>query len=186
MFEMHEYVRYGSYGLFQIVGVKRKTLNNGTVKDCYVLHGVQQMKTRIETPIDNPGLRKALNRRDIDRLIMMMPAIETNWITDKKKREEEFRNALRCGDCVALVRVMKTIYNLQEEKARHGKHVSYTDHAIFEQAQQQLLEEIAFGAHIRIEEADLYIRKKLGAITRQLNRNEAANQYAKKSSPWKG
>lgn len=186
MFEMHEYVRYGSYGLFQIVGVKQKTLNNGTVKDCYVLHGVQQMKTRIETPIDNPRLRKALNRRDIDRLIMTMPAIETNWITDKKKREEEFRNALRCGDCVALVRVMKTIYTLQEEKARHGKHVSYTDHAIFEQAQQQLLEEIAFGAHIRIEEADLYIRKKLGAITRQLNRNEAANQYAKKSSPRKG
>lgn len=164
MFEIHEYVRYGSFGLFQIVGVKQKTLSNGTVKDCYVLHGIQQMKTRIETPVDNPVLRKALNRRDIDRLITTMPTIETNWITDKKKREEEFCNAIRCGDCVALVRVMKAIYTLQEEKARNGKHVSYTDHAIFEQARQQLLEEIAFGAHISIEEADLYIRKKLAAI----------------------
>lgn len=164
MFEIHEYVRYGSFGLFQIVGVKQKTLSNGTVKDCYVLHGIQQMKTRIETPVDNPVLRKALNRRDIDHLITTMPAIETNWITDKKKREEEFRNALRCGDCVALVRVMKAIYTLQEEKARNGKHVSYTDHAIFEQARQQLLEEIAFGTHISIEEADLYIRKKLAEI----------------------
>ena len=131
------------------------------MKDCYVLYGVQQVKTRIETPVDNPGLRKVLSMEDIDSLITKMPDIETNWITDKKKREEEFRNALRCGDCIALVRVMKTIYAVKEEKARNRKQLSYTDHSIFEQAQQQLLEEIAFGAQISVEEADDYIRKKL-------------------------
>lgn len=88
MFEVHDYVRYGSFGLFQIVAVIQKTLKNGTVKDCYVLHGVQQIKTRIETPVDNPGLRKALSIQDIDSLITKMPDIETNWITDKKRREE--------------------------------------------------------------------------------------------------
>lgn len=161
MFEVHDYVRYGSFGLFQIVAVIQKTLKNGTVKDCYVLHGVQQIKTRIETPVDNPGLRKALSIQDIDSLITKMPDIETNRITDKKRREEEFRNALRCGDCVALIRVMKTIYAVREERSRNGKHLSYTDHSIFEQAQQQLLEEIAFGAHVSVEEADQYIRNKL-------------------------
>ena len=105
--------------------------------------------------------RKVLSMEDIDSLITKMPDIETNWIMDKKKREEEFRNALRCGDCIALVRVMKTIYAVKEEKARNRKQLSYTDHSIFEQAQQQLLEEIAFGAQISVEEADDYIRKKL-------------------------
>ena len=160
MFEIHDYVRYGSFGLFQIVDKIQKTIKNGVVKDCYVLYGVQQVKTRIETPVDNPGLRKVLSMEDIDSLITKMPDIETNWITDKKKREEEFRNALRCGDCIALVRVMKTIYAVKEEKARNRKQLSYTDHSIFEQAQQQLLEEIAFGAQISVEEADDYIRKK--------------------------
>lgn len=161
MFKLYDYVRYGSFGLFKVVGIIQKTLKNGTVKDCYVLEGVQQVETRIETPVDNPSLRKALTMKDIEQLITKMPDIEPKWITDKKKREEDFRQALRCGDCVALVRVMKTIYALKEEKMKSGKHLSYTDNSIFEQAQQQLLEEIAFGAKVSLEEADAYIRDRL-------------------------
>lgn len=161
MFEIHDYVRYGSFGLFQIVGKIQKTIKNGVVKDYYVLYGVQQIKTRIETPVENPGLRKVLSMKDIDSLITKMPDIEPDWIMDKKKREEEFHTALRSGDCIALVRIMKTMYAVKEEKARSRKQLSYTDHSMLAQAQQQLLEEIAFSAHMSIEEADSYIRSKL-------------------------
>ena len=158
MFQKNDVVRYGSLGIFHIQDIITKKMPDGTEKLCYVLHTQQTLETRIVTPVDNSKLRRVFNEGELQALIANMPKIEYEWIKDKKQREEFYQKALHSGDCMALIQVIKSIYLVKEEKEKKGKSISYTDLSVFQEAQRQLWEEVAYSAHIAIEDADAYIR----------------------------
>ena len=88
MFKEKDYVRYGSRGIFQVEQIIKKELKPRHPETCYVLSSVYGIHTQIVTPASNPQLRRVMNREEIDRMIDEMPLLESDWIDDKRKREE--------------------------------------------------------------------------------------------------
>lgn len=161
MYEVDTYVRYGGNGVFRIKEIITKKLSMRERKKYYVLERVFGVETQITTPIDNPNLRAIISKQDVDALIEKMPSLQTNWIDDRRLRNEAFKSMLASNDIYQLATLIKTIHDKQEEKEREKKQISDEDLATFHQAEEILAEEIALIVGLEKEEVTPYILKKV-------------------------
>lgn len=161
MYEVDTYVRYGGNGVFRIKEIITKKLSMRERKKYYVLERVFGVETQITTPIDNPNLRSIISKQDVDALIEKMPSLQTNWIDDRRLRNEAFKSMLASNDIYQLATLIKTIHDKQEEKEREKKQISDEDLATFHQAEEILAEEIALIVGLEKEEVTPYILKKV-------------------------
>lgn len=62
-----------------------------------------------------------MNREEIDRMIDEMPLLESDWIDDKRKREETYRAILEEGNGRKLAQLIVSIYSQKQDKLKGPK-----------------------------------------------------------------
>ena len=104
--------------------VEVRILSYGSGKEerlCYTLIPCRDPGSTIFTPVDNQKvlMRPVMTREEAMDLIGQMREISPLWIQNERKREEEYREAVRTCDG-KTVRIIKTIY-LRRRKMKRGK-----------------------------------------------------------------
>ena len=128
----------------------------GQMQDYYVLKPVFGDQSTIFVPVKNEALTKKMRRvmtvEEINRIIEAMPFEDTEWIENENERKEQFRGALTQGDPMGLVRIIKSLYEHQQEQQQHGRKLRAADERFFHDAEKMLYDEFALVLKIEPEE----------------------------------
>ncbi|KDR96718.1 transcriptional regulator, CarD family [Peptoclostridium litorale DSM 5388] len=161
MFKINDYVMYGSMGVCQIIDIsKEKYLNlSSDETEFYVLQTVYNNKMTIKTPVNNPkvSMREIITKDDVLSLISTISETETMWVNDDRKRNTDFRAALRRGTSEDYIKIIKTLYLEKKEKSAAGKKLRKMDEEIMKAAEKQLYEEFAIALNLSPSEVVPFI-----------------------------
>lgn len=160
MFNVGDYIVYGVNGVCKVEEIG--SLDSGNLpKDrvYYTLLPVYLKGSKIFTPADNKKvlMRPVLNKDEAMELIDDIRNIDALWITDEKKRENDYRDALKKCDCKELVRIIKTIYSRKQGRIAEGKKMTMGDEKYFHMAEESLYGELAIPLNMDKEEVKYFI-----------------------------
>lgn len=170
MFKSGDYVVYGSRGVCQVEGVG--TLSTpGVTKGriYYTLRPYYQNGTTIFTPADGNKviMRPVTAREEAMELIEDMNQIETLWIGDEKKREQQYKEAMRQCSIREQVKIIKTIYERKQMRIAEGKKVTVVDEKYFHLAEDGLYGELAISLGLTRDEAKKHVVSRVTQIAEE-------------------
>lgn len=164
MFEVGEFVVYGSKGVCRIVDISHIDIS-GADKDrlYYVLSPIGDKNAKIYAPTDNPKItmRKVISKEEADKLILELPEIELLWVPDDKQREAKYKEVMRTCDYRAWVSIVKTLYLRKKERMAQGKKITALDERYMKAAENELYGELSLTLGIPREEMEDYIKDKI-------------------------
>lgn len=160
MYQIGDFVIYGGNGVCRVDNIG--PLNNGGVsKDVkfYTLVPYYLKGSKIFTPVDSTKvlMRAVISKEEATQLIHEIGEIDTFMVTDEKKREEIYKEALRTCDCRELVSIIKTLYYRRQERLAQGKKVTASDDRYFHMAEENLYGELAITLGMTKDEVREYI-----------------------------
>lgn len=160
MFNVGDYIIYGVSGVCKVEEIG--SLNSGNLpKDrvYYTLLPVYLKGSKIFTPADNAKvlMRPVLNKDEAMELIDDIKNIDALWIADEKKRENDYRDALKKCDCKELIRIIKTIYSRRQDRIAEGKKMTMGDEKYFHMAEENLYGELAIPLKMDKESVKCFI-----------------------------
>lgn len=132
----------------------RRLTESSDEKQYYCLAPIADSRSKVFVPVDSDkaNLRKAMNQEEAVALIHAIPRIETRWIESDKNREQEYKNAMRSNDPVALVGIIKNLYLRNKDRLEHGKKITAIDDRYFKLAENALYSEIAHALDKKTED----------------------------------
>jgi len=159
MFNINDYVVYGSNGVCKVQDIKKdKDMSNEEV-EYYILVPVYNERMTIKTPVNNTKvlMREVLTKDEVSDLIKIMAKNETVDIEDIKKRNEAFRIGLRSGDSEDLIKIINSIKFEKKEKEALGKKLNKTEEDIMVNARKQLYQEFSIALGIEFDDVKEYV-----------------------------
>ncbi|MGN0383227.1 MAG: CarD family transcriptional regulator [Eubacterium sp.] len=146
MFDVGEYVVYGNSGVCRVDKIGKIELS-GFPKDkvYYTLVPVYQKDSKVYTPVDNDRvvMRAVISKKDAENLINDIKNIGLLEGADGKRKEEIFKEAMKTGNCVEWIKVIKTIYLKKQTRLSQGKKATTCDEKYFKIAEDSLYGELA-------------------------------------------
>lgn len=166
MFEVGDYVVYGTNGVCKVEAVGRidsSIMDNK--RTFYTLIPFYSRTGRIYVPVDSDkvSIRRILSKDEALTFIEGIKDIETLWISDEKTRELTYKEALGTHDCHEYVRIIKTIYFRKEERIAEKKKLTATDERYFRMAEDQLYGELGVSLSMEKDKVRDYIVERMGA-----------------------
>ena len=127
----------------------------------YTLRPCFDQAATIYVPVDGDdnALRFALSRDEVNALMKEIDDLDQINISDEKKRETEYKNAVNSKDPRKLIRIIKTMYYRRKARMESGKKSTAIDERYFRIAENRLYEEMALALSIDRDEVKDYIRK---------------------------
>ncbi len=163
MFAIGERVVHESDGICTVADIG--TLNMEHIsreRKYYTLIPFYDKGSKVFIPVDAAeSLREAMDKEAVEELLEALPAIEPIIIQDEKRREQEYKEAIRSGDCKRIIQIIKTIYLRQEQRIEVGKKITEVDGRYFRMAEDKLYGEIALAMHMEKSEVLQFIKKYL-------------------------
>ncbi|MGN0141383.1 MAG: CarD family transcriptional regulator [Roseburia sp.] len=164
MFEIGEYIVYGSKGVCRIDDITHLDIS-GADNDrlYYVLTPIGDVNGKIYAPTDNQKvvMRRVISQEEARQLIRELPGIELLWVPDEKQREGKYKEALRACDYHAWVSIVKTLYLRKKERTAQGKKITVLDEKYMRAAENELYSELSVALEIPKEQMEDYIREQL-------------------------
>ena len=160
MFEVGDYVIYGTNGVCQVEAVgKIASSIMDTKRIYYTLVPFYSKTGKIYVPADSEkvSIRKILSKEEALAFVEKIKDIEELWVADEKPRELTYKEAFRKHDCHEYVRIIKTIYFRREERIAEKKKLTATDERYFRMAEDQLYGELAVSLSMEKDEVKDYI-----------------------------
>ena len=164
MFKIGDYIVYGNNGVCivkEITSMEIKGIDN--TKLYYKLAPVENSRNTIVTPIDNEAvvMRRMISRDDAENLIERVPTLSPVPIPDDKQREEVYKTVMKSCDPCEWFRIIITLYNRKQERARQGKKSTSIDDRYFKQIENNLYGELALALGRDRNDVVDYIKGKL-------------------------
>lgn len=162
MFDIGDYIVCGSNGVCRVKEIGPLSMNGADrTRKYYTLEQIYPGGGRIFTPVDNQKvvMRPVLSKAEADELVDEMTDIDILWISNDRKREDEYKQALRKCDCKELVRIIKTLYQRKKTRIAAGKKVTAADEKYFKIAEDCLYGELAISFNMEKDEVKEYIKK---------------------------
>ncbi len=164
MFEVGEYIFYGSTGVCQVAEIK-KMAPPGTKADrlYYELEPVYDRGRRVFTPVGNEKvlMRKIVTAKEADELIGKVKEIDTLQIPNEKQREETYKKAMRACSCEEWIRIIKTLYLRGKTRQAEGKKITSSDARYLRQAEDNLYGELSIALKIPKDEVEDFITRRV-------------------------
>ncbi len=160
MFDVGDYVIYGSEGVCRVGAIGRLDLDGKkTEKLYYTLFPVYVSGTKVYTPVDNTKIvmRAIISKEETNRLISEIPDMGPIEVPDERSREQIYKEVLKNCDCRDLVRLIKTVYTRRQKRLSGGKKVTAVDDKYYKNAEAQLYGELAIPLELKREEVRDYI-----------------------------
>ncbi|MBQ7986383.1 MAG: CarD family transcriptional regulator [Clostridia bacterium] len=162
-----DYIRYASNGVCLIDDIKSIDINRSkNPKSFYVLKPISASSSTIYVPLDNNELvskmRYILSKTEIDSLINSVKNDKIDWISDRKERNNSFKQIIKDSDPRELLKLVSCIYLKKQELSADGKKLSSTDEGHLLQAEALIENEFAFVLKLDGLGVGNYIRAMLG------------------------
>ncbi len=159
MFQIGDYIICGSNGVCKVMDIGSNVPGAVEGRVYYTLTSAYQKGTVVYTPVDNKKvvMRPILSREEAEELIAGIKDIDMLWVSDDKKREETYKEALRSCDCKKLVGIIKNLYNRKKERMAAGKKNITNDEKYFKMAEDILYEELAISLGMDKSDVKQYI-----------------------------
>lgn len=161
MFAIGETVVHDSDGICTVADIG--TLDMAHIskeRQYYTLIPFYDKRSKLFIPVDAAGsLRIAMDEKAVRELLEALPKIEPIEIQDEKRRELEYKAAIRSGDCKRVIQIIKTIYLRQEKRIEDGKKITEVDERYFRMAEDKLYGEIALAMKMEKSEVLGFIKK---------------------------
>lgn len=164
MFEVGEYIVYGCKGVCRVEEITHINIpGSNRDKLYYVLAPFGDEKGRIYAPTDNEkvAMRKVITRAEAEALIQEMPQIEGLWVSDEKKRELKYKEALKTCDYRAWISIIKTLYFRKKERIAQGKKITSLDERYLKATENELYSELSLTLGVPKKEMEAFICKQL-------------------------
>lgn len=164
MFKVGEYVVYGHNGVCQVtkIGPLENMVKNKE-RLYYTLIPYGESGSTVFAPVDSQKipLRRIISKEEALSLIDEMKEIAALVITEERKREETYKNALKTCDCRNLVSLIKTIYGRKKEREAQGKRLTAADSRYFRTAENALYDELAAALGMESAKVKEYVLNKM-------------------------
>ncbi len=166
MFETGKYVVYRNKGVCCIREIAHLDIP-GTDPErlYYILNPVSNSNARLYLPIDcdESMVRPVMSRSEASALIDEIPEIGLLEVTDEKKREAVYKEAMKSCDCRRLVSVIKTLYQRRDERLANGKKVTVLDDRYLRAAEHELYDELSIALDLPKDQMQDYMDDWMGA-----------------------
>ena len=164
MFEIGELIIYGGNGVCRVEKIGPIDTGMG-MKDrmYYRLNPLKNKDSRIFTPVDNEKviMRPTMTKEDALALIDQIQDVETLWIGDERRRETEYKEAVRKCDCREYVKIIKTIYLRKEARLADGKKVTAVDERYYAIAEENLYGELAVALGMDRDQTKTFVEQRV-------------------------
>ena len=164
MFEIGELIIYGGNGVCRVEKIGPIDTGMG-MKDrmYYRLNPLKNKDSRIFTPVDNEKviMRPTMTKEDALALIDQIQNVETLWIGDERRRETEYKEAVRKCDCREYVKIIKTIYLRKEARLADGKKVTAVDERYYAIAEENLYGELAVALGMDRDQTKTFVEQRV-------------------------
>ena len=164
MFEIGELIIYGGNGVCRVEKIGSIDTGMGTKgRMYYTLNPLKNKDSRIFTPVDNEKviMRPTMTKEDALALIDQIQNVETLWIGDERRRETEYKEAVRKCDCREYVKIIKTIYLRKEARLADGKKVTAVDERYYAIAEENLYGELAVALGMDRDQAKTFVEQRV-------------------------
>lgn len=164
MFEVGDYVVHGNSGVCRVEAVQPM---EGIGSDCeriyYTLVPLYSTGSRLFVPTDSKKVvtRAVMTKKEVKKLLEEWDEIDTLWVDNDKKREEIYKEALRSCDCRQWVKLIKTSYQRNQSRLKHGKKATTSDERYLHMAEDSLFGELAIPLGMTRGEAEDYFIEKI-------------------------
>lgn len=164
MFEIGELIIYGGNGVCRVEKIGPIDTGMGTKgRMYYTLNPLKNKDSRIFTPVDNEKviMRPTMTKEDALSLIDQIQNVETLWIGDERRRETEYKEAVRKCDCREYVKIIKTIYLRKEARLADGKKVTAVDERYYAIAEENLYGELAVALGMDRDQTKTFVEQRV-------------------------
>lgn len=164
MFEIGELIIYGGNGVCRVEKIGPIDTGMGTKgRMYYTLNPLKNKDSRIFTPVDNEKviMRPTMTKEDALALIDQIQNVETLWIGDERRRETEYKEAVRKCDCREYVKIIKTIYLRKEARLADGKKVTAVDERYYAIAEENLYGELAVALGMDRDQTKIFVEQRV-------------------------
>lgn len=166
MFTIGDLVMYGIHGVCRIVDVQVRAIDRKKV-EYLVLEPQHQAGSQYLVPSGNPNamakLRPMLSREELEELLASQQVREECWIADENARKQYYRELANSGDRVALLRMVRALYQHRQEQMKAGRKFHLCDENFLRDAQRLIETEFSVVLGIAPEEVREYVLQKLSA-----------------------
>lgn len=147
----------------KVIGIKKDKTNG---LNYYVLVPIDDDSLIIDVPTDNRMgfIRNILSQEEAEKLIEKIPSIEPLKNIDDKYIEKIYKDLLYNGNHEDLIKIIKTSYLRNENRANSKKKLSDKDIKYFEQAEKYLYNELSVSLGMTFEETKAYIIRKVSEL----------------------
>ena len=160
MFSIGEYIIYGMNGVCRVEEIGPMSMGGiDSDKEYYTLLPLYTKGSRVFTPVDNQKvvMRPVISKKEACALIDDMKNIGHIEVTDDKRRELAYKEAVKSCDCRQLISIINTVLKRKEERLAQGKKMSACDERYLKQAQDTLYGEFAISLKIDKGEVEEFI-----------------------------
>ena len=165
MYQIGDYVIYGSTGVCQITGIAERTARSGGCRKYYTIKPLYQT-CMIYAPVDSDKLfmRPVISRDEAERLIDTIPGVQTEACESHVLKElvEHYESAMRSHDCGDLITLTMSIYAKKRVAQASGRRMGAVDTTFMKRAEELLYGELAVALGIPREDVPAYIAKRVG------------------------
>lgn len=164
MFEIGQWVLYGSHGVCRVVGTEKQLVNRKRT-EYLVLEPLTHSESRFYLPTGNPTamgkLKAVLSAEELTALLGSEEIRENAWIQDEGQRKLAYRELINGGDRTSLLRMVCSLYRYKEAQAAAGRKFHQCDDNFLRDAEKLLASEIALVLEMTPEQARDHLRQQL-------------------------
>ena len=155
MFKIGEYLVYRR-DVCKLIEIKHNNFNNS---DCYVLIPLLDDSLKIKVPISNKNenMRPLISKERIAEIIKGIPNVEILDCDDNRLIENEYKSLINSGKLVDLVKIIKTSYLRNKERADQKKKLSDKDNDYFCLAEKYLYQEFSIVLNMSYDDTKKYV-----------------------------
>ena len=130
----------------------------------YTLKPLYERGSVVFTPVDNEKMviRPVISREEALRLIDGIRDAEALGIEDERKREENYKTALKSCRAEELVKMIKTINARKRSRAARGKKATDADSRYVKLAEDYLYGELAISLDLERDQVKAFVRERIG------------------------
>lgn len=165
MFKIGDYVAHYKEGVCEVMSIGKLNIScSDKEKEYYTLKPLYDAGGTLYTPVDNEKrqIREVISGAEAQALLKEISDIELIGVTDEKRRESFYKEALLKNQCRDWIAIIKTSYTRKMKRIASGKKVINVDDRYLNIAEKFLYGEFAVALNLPREEVKGYIKDYLG------------------------
>lgn len=162
MFKINEIVVY-IRDVCRITEIDKET-------EYYTLVPIDDQSLTLRIPFDNEKLRGLISKKEVEKIINMIPEIDLIEFKNDKMVENEYKKLLYSNEHINLIKIIKTTRLRNQDRIDNNKKTSEKDSTFFKLAEKLLYNEFGSVLGKTYEETQQYVLDKVTKI-----KNEKSN-----------